>query len=62
MIQYLFYYDAQGECTISQDKISKYDIVSFYKFNLNLNIIQTQSKYDLIIDISVSKRNTRFVV
>ena len=62
MIQYPFYYDAQGECTISQDKISKYDIASFYNFSFNLILIQTQSEYNVIIYISVSKRNTSFVV
>ena len=34
-----FYNDAKGEYTISQDKISKYDIASFYKLNLNIVLI-----------------------
>ena len=35
----LFYNDAKGEYTIPQDKISKYDIVSFHKPNLNIVLI-----------------------
>ena len=35
----LFYNDAKGEYTLSQDKISKYDIASFYKLSLNLILI-----------------------
>ena len=34
-----FYNNPKGEYTISQDKISKYDIVSFHKLNLNIVLI-----------------------